>query len=78
MTSESEKEKHKKMIQHIAVVVSKYFGLTIYELVSKNRKREIVCRRQLAHELSYALIPKITLETIGFELGRQIKHKKII
>jgi hypothetical protein len=78
MTKESENKKQIEMIRLIAKVVSDYFGITIYQLVSKTRKREIVTRRQIAQELSYSLIPHVTQEFVGFELGRQdhttVKH----
>jgi len=65
------KDKQIQMIRQIAKVVSDYYGLTIFELVAKTRKREIVSKRQIAQELSYSLIPQASLTTIAFELGRK-------
>jgi chromosomal replication initiator protein len=57
-------------IDFIQKVVADYFGLTIVEIQSKTRKREIVQARQLAMFFSKKFT-KSSLTTIGHELGKK-------
>ena len=70
-------EKQKEIIRQIAKHVSDYFGLTIFELVTKTRLRKIVSKRQIEQELCYSLIPDINHTIIGIELGNQ-DHSTVI
>lgn len=51
------------------MVVCDYFGVGVEKIGVKTRKREILQARQIAHYFCKELIPDLTYEKIGQQIG---------
>jgi chromosomal replication initiator protein len=57
-------------IDLIQIIICKYFNISVEQLHSNVRKREIVQPRQIAHSLCMSLT-KSSLATVGQEIGKK-------
>lgn len=71
------KNKDKKTAKEIKKIVANYYGLNVYDLDKKSRKREIIEPRQIAHKIIKDKTIKMSLREVGAEVGGK-KHDCVL